>query len=75
MPRTTLDLETGMLLRVREAAKAEGRSQAALIREAIAVYLEQRERPKPKGVGVYASGRSDLSERTEELLAERSVYD
>lgn len=45
--KTTVDLDAAMLSRLKETARAEGRSQAALIREAIAVYLEQRARPKP----------------------------
>jgi len=71
MTKTTLYLDETMMLSLKEAAKAEGRSQATLIREAIAAYLKRRERPKPKGIGIYSSGRSDLSERAEELLAER----
>jgi len=32
---------------------------------------EYQDRPMPKGIGSYSSGRVDISERLEDLLAER----
>ena len=70
MVKTTLYLDEGTLLSLKELAKAEGRYQSALIRDALAAYLKTRGRPMPQGIGAYSSGRSDISERAEELLAE-----
>ena len=43
-------------------------TEAELVREAIGDYLRRHCRPPAKGVGLYSSGRSDISERAEELL-------
>ena len=42
---------------------------AELIREALRNYTRQTKHPVPPGVGKYHSGRKDLSERAEEILA------
>jgi hypothetical protein len=47
---------------------AQGRSQAEVVRDAVMQYVRQASRPEPKGIGAYRSGRSDISERAEELL-------
>ena len=44
--------------------------QEEIIRDAIAAYAPKISRPLPKGIGAYRSGRSDVSERAEELLRE-----
>ena len=46
----------------------QGRSQAELIREALRLYTRRFTRSRPKGVGRYRSGRTDVSVRAEELL-------
>ncbi|MDY7093856.1 MAG: ribbon-helix-helix protein, CopG family [Acidobacteriota bacterium] len=71
MVKTTLYLEDSMMLRLKELARSEGRKQSSLVREALQSYLDQHQRPEPKGIGSYRSGREDISERGEELLAER----
>lgn len=43
-------------------------TRAAIVREAIGAYLRRCRRPPAKGIGMYSSGRSDISERAEELL-------
>jgi hypothetical protein len=68
MQKTTVYLEPELALTLRQLAAAQGRSQAELIREAIASYAHKSARPEPKGIGAYRSGRSDVSERAEELL-------
>jgi predicted transcriptional regulator len=55
--------------RLQRLAEASGRTQAAVIREAIAVYSSSRgARRGPRSVGMGASGHTDLSEKSEELL-------
>lgn len=71
MTKTTLYLDESMMLDIKALAKAQGRKQSLLIREALARYLADHERPKPIGIGSYRSGRSDVSERAEELYRER----
>lgn len=69
MVKTTLYLDETTMLRLRQLSKKQGRQQSALIREALDAYLDRNDkRPMPKGVGAYSSGRSDISERAEELL-------
>ena len=60
------DEETALSLR--QLAQAQGRSQAELVRDAVMQYVPQANRPEPKGIGAYRSGRSDISGRAEELL-------
>jgi hypothetical protein len=44
---------------------------SAIVREALEAYLEGQPKPElPSFAGVGDSGRSDLSERVEELLAD-----
>jgi predicted transcriptional regulator len=66
--KTTVYLDTETALALRQLAGAQGRTQAELIREALARYTEQSAARKPRGIGKYRSGRSDISERAEELL-------
>jgi predicted transcriptional regulator len=71
MTKTTLYLDETMLLGLKRLAQEQNRSQSTVIREALSTYLERHRRPLPKGIGAYRSGRKDVSERAEELLAER----
>jgi len=71
MRRTTIFLEERLLKRVKQAARAEGRSFAAVVREALAQYVARAGgpgSPLPSITGAYDSGRSDTAERAEELL-------
>ena len=68
MVKTTVYLDPDVALALRQMAAVQGRSQAELIREALASYTRQVARPQPKGIGAYSSGRSDVSERADELL-------
>lgn len=71
MKRTTVFLEDSLIRRAMQKARAEGRSFAALVREAVAMYVDVRpagRRPLPSFTGKYDSGHTDTSERVDELL-------
>jgi hypothetical protein len=72
MVKTTVYLNPETALALRQLARAQGRSQAEVIREALELYASRATRPKPGGIGKYRSGRSDVSERAEELLREKA---
>ena len=74
MTKTTVYLDPEIALALRQLAAVKGRTQAELIREALATYARKAARPKPKGLGRYRSGRRDVSERADELLR-RAVKD
>jgi predicted transcriptional regulator len=68
--RTTVYLDTADYRRLKVMARAEGKSAAELIREAVSEYARrQPERSRPSSLGVGHSGRGDLSERAEDRLA------
>jgi hypothetical protein len=63
-------LEDDLYARLEHAADASGRTQASLIREAVAVYLAGgKTKMQSRCVGLGRSGNSNLSENAEELLA------
>lgn len=69
LEKTTVYLESADYQRVKALADAADRSAAELIREAVAEYVHRREaRVRPASIGAVRSGRTDLSERAEELL-------
>ncbi len=69
MIKTTIYMEPSVALSLRHLASVQGRSQAEIIREAIESYTSKSlGRPRPKGIGAYDSGRSDVSERAGELM-------
>lgn len=69
MEKTTLYLEAADYRKLKRIAAADKRAPAALVREAVAEYVARRaSRTLPSSVGAFGSGRSDLSERAEELL-------
>jgi plasmid stability protein len=70
MRRTTVFLDDALVKRLRHAARAKGRSFAAVVREALALYLARQpgESRLPPLAGAFASGHTDTSERTDELL-------
>ena len=69
MVKTTVYLESDTALALRRMAEAQGRSQAELIRDALAAYAKRGKRPLPSGMGKYDSGETDISERAEEILS------
>jgi len=69
MVKTTIYMEPSVALTLRHLASVQGRSQAEIIREAIESYTSKSvTRPRPKGMGAYDSGRTDVSERAKELM-------
>jgi predicted transcriptional regulator len=71
MLKTTVYLDEDVLLILRRLTDADKRSQADIIREALHHYLQQIQAPNPNlpaGIGRYHSGRSDVSQRAEELI-------
>jgi predicted transcriptional regulator len=70
MEKTTLYLDAGDYRRLKRLAASRKRTPAALVREAVAEYVA-REAPDdaPRSIGAFASGRPDLSEQAEALLA------
>ena len=68
MVKTTVYLESDTALALRRMAETEGRSQAELIRDALITYTKKGKRSLPSGLGKYDSGRTDVSERAEEIL-------
>jgi len=73
MKRTTVFLDEPMIRRLKQKARAEGKSFAQCVREAVAAYVTQPmggECPLPSWVGMFSSGYTDTSERVDEILAE-----
>ncbi len=69
--RTTVYVDEDVAVALRHRASVERRSQAELIREALRRYVEEvehSERPPIPGIGRYRSGRTDVSDRAEDLL-------
>ncbi|HEX9564938.1 MAG TPA: ribbon-helix-helix protein, CopG family [Gemmatimonadaceae bacterium] len=67
--KTTVYLTAADYRRLKAIARADGRTTADLVREAVAVYVARRSTMRPSSIGVGRSGRGDLAERAEELLA------
>jgi hypothetical protein len=68
--KTTVYVAAGDYRRLKAIAHEQERSTAELVRDAIAEYAKRHGgRGKPRSVGIGHSGRGDLSERAEQLLA------
>ena len=70
MVKTTVYLDEEIAQKLRWLSASSGRPKAELIRDALGKYTAEVKRPFPKGAGMFDSGRSDISERAEEILAE-----
>ena len=70
MKRTTVFIPEPLERDLRLCAKHEGRATAALVREALAVYVaSHRAAPGlPSFVGAFASGHTDTARRHEDLV-------
>ena len=71
MKRTTIFIDEALMGRLRRFAQRNGISSAAVVREAVATYLETQESEKrgvPTLAGRFESGHGDTSERVDELL-------
>lgn len=73
MDRTTLSLEIETRARLRLIAAERGISMAALIREAIDETIE-RHAPRPRSLGVAASGAADTARRAGEERPEPRAW-
>ena len=51
MEKTTLYLTEDLRRALKDVAKRSGRSEAQLVREALAQYLMQQGRPSPRSIG------------------------
>lgn len=70
MKRTTIFTDDETLRALKQIARADGISLAAVVRRALATYIA-RHRPLLSFVGIGESTRGDVAERAEELLRER----
>ena len=62
MKRTTISLPEHILERLRRIAAEQGRSMADLVREAVEAKVEDY-RPRPRSLGIGASGHRDTARR------------
>lgn len=68
--KTTVYLRRVDYRRLQAIGREQGRSAADLVREAVTEYARKHGRKgTPQSLGIGRSGRGDLSERAEELLA------
>lgn len=68
--KTTVYLDDADYRRLKALARVDGRPSAELVREAVAQYVAKRSGTvRPSSIGSARSGRSDISERVDELLA------
>lgn len=68
MIKTTIYLPEELKRRLAGLAEREGRSEAELIREAIASLIERVGSPRPR-LPLFSSGDATLAERVDEALA------
>ena len=70
MQKTTVYMDEATYRRLKQLARARGRAPAEMVREAVAEYTARHApRRKPRSVGAFKSGRRDLGQRAEALLA------
>jgi hypothetical protein len=79
MIRTQISLEPEQMERARREASRRGISMAALIREALDAVLDddaarERRRRAREVIGSFRSGADDVSERHDEVLADRARW-
>jgi hypothetical protein len=66
MSPITIEISGPTAEKLRYLVETEQRSEAEIVRDALEAYAPRR--PLPKGAGKYHSGRSDVSQRAEEIL-------
>jgi predicted transcriptional regulator len=70
MQKTTVYLDEETYRRLKQIARGRGRAPASMVREAVAEYtVRHAPRRKARSVGAFKSGRRDLGQRAEALLA------
>ncbi|MGH8924861.1 MAG: ribbon-helix-helix protein, CopG family [Acidimicrobiia bacterium] len=70
MNRTTIYLDSELEARLKQEVGRLGIPMAEYIRDSIAARLDQSQRRRSPYAGAFASGRSDTSDRAEQLLEE-----
>jgi hypothetical protein len=70
MQRTTVKIPDELDARLRHEAKRRGMTISEVVREALEARLGEGRRRLLDSAGTFRSGRGDISERIEELLAE-----
>ncbi len=73
MDRTTITLEVETRMRLRRIAAERGISMAALIREAIDATIELHA-PRPRSLGIGASGVADTARRSSDERPEPRAW-
>jgi predicted transcriptional regulator len=73
MVKTTVYLDAAIAVTLRQLSQQEGRSQAELIRDALAEFAKRRKRPPIPGAGEFDSGESAVSRNAEKVLHEASA--
>jgi hypothetical protein len=73
MKRKTVYFHEEMALEIRSRAKQEQRTEADLIREAVATYLANRKRPLPRILGMASGGLVSGEESEDWLMANWEV--
>ncbi|MEX0702045.1 MAG: CopG family transcriptional regulator [Planctomycetales bacterium] len=68
MVSLTIQIDDNVAEALREMARERNRSEADLIRDAIANYARSPAKVPPKGIGQYHSGRSDVAENARAIL-------
>ena len=67
--KTTVYLDAGDYRRLKALARAQGRSAAELVREAVSLYARANQAPqRPLSIGAGRSGDGGISVQAEELL-------
>jgi hypothetical protein len=70
MVKTTLYMDEDTALALKGIADRKRTTQAELIRGVLRKFAKANPPPLPKGMGMFSSGRSDISTRRRELLLE-----
>jgi len=70
--RTSISLPKSLVRRLKVEAKMRKKPASAIVRTALERYFDRAEpEALPPFVGIGASGRRDIAERSEELIARR----
>lgn len=64
--KTTIVMPGGLYKRIKRIAEERGESMGHIIRESLEKVTEEYQ-PRPRSLGMGDSGRSDISERIDEL--------
>ena len=72
MTRTSILLDTELLLQLKQTARTNGKTLAAVMREALTNYLGQQPPPRKLSfIGIGSSGKGNLSVNVEKILQQK----